>query len=203
VPLIVATWIGAIATAVLAVGAGFTVYYARNAFREQAREVALLQKQVESEQGERGREADGRRMAQAARVYITLDVFGGNRASAGDEYVAGRPARPPSVTAFVQNTSEQPVYDLQVHWVCGDEAVQAGSEDLLGTLGPHSEKQVKRNVLDTVTLKEFGPVAYFRDAAGARWTLLPGGELEPVPPELVAGASLIATRAARSARGAR
>jgi hypothetical protein len=178
------TWIGAIATVVLAAGAIVTSVFAVLAFRKQSTEVAALQKQVESEQAERGREAEGRRRAQAARVYITLDVFGGNRASPGNECFAGRPD------------------DVPVHWVCGDEAVQAGSEDLLGTLGPHSDKQVERDVPGTVTLEQFGPVAYFRDAAGARWTLLPGGELEPVPPELVAGVSLITTRAARSARGA-
>jgi hypothetical protein len=55
VSLIVATWTGAIATVVLAVGAGFTVYYASNAFREQSNEVTLLQQQVGSEQEERAR----------------------------------------------------------------------------------------------------------------------------------------------------
>src|SRR5689334_17670964 len=182
--LVLPTWIGAIATVVLAVGAGFTVYYARNAFREQSSEVALLKEQVGSEQKERTREAEERRKAQAARVYMTGEVFSGNRASSGNEYVGGRPARPPSVTAFVHNSSEQPVYDLRVHWVCGHEAVQAGSEDLLGTLGPQSEKQVKRDVPDAMTLEQFGPVAYFRDAAGARWTLLTDGRLEPVPANL-------------------
>jgi hypothetical protein len=37
--LTVATRIGAIAMVILAVGAGFTVYYARKAFREQSEEL--------------------------------------------------------------------------------------------------------------------------------------------------------------------
>jgi hypothetical protein len=85
--LIVATWAGAIATALLAVGAGFTVYYARKEFREQSREVALLQKQVESEQEQRRREAEEQRRAQAARVYVTTEIV-------RDDHEAGYPAGP-------------------------------------------------------------------------------------------------------------
>jgi hypothetical protein len=117
----------------------------------------------------RGRaEAEERRRAQAARVYIARQVFSGNRASSGNEYVAGRPARPPSVTAVVHNTSEQPVYDVQVHWLSGDPPVREGGEDLVGTLCPHDEKQVTRDMPGTVALEQVVPVAYFRDAAGAR-----------------------------------
>lgn len=48
-PLTVPTWIAAIATAALALGAGFTVYYARKAFREQANELGVLQKQAKDQ----------------------------------------------------------------------------------------------------------------------------------------------------------
>jgi TolA-binding protein len=49
--MLIATWIGAVATAVLAVGAGFTVYYAKQAFEKQSLEVGTLQKQA-SDQAE-------------------------------------------------------------------------------------------------------------------------------------------------------
>jgi uncharacterized protein YoxC len=47
--LTVPTWIGAIATVVLAVGAIVTVYYARKAFLEQAEEVRTLKSQLEEQ----------------------------------------------------------------------------------------------------------------------------------------------------------
>jgi hypothetical protein len=40
--MITATWISAIATVVLAVGAGFTVFYARQAFRAPSAQLRLL-----------------------------------------------------------------------------------------------------------------------------------------------------------------
>ena len=68
--LLVATWIGALATVGLLVGAGITAWYARKAFREQSHEVALLQEQVKNQQSDRTREAADRRKAQAAKVFI-------------------------------------------------------------------------------------------------------------------------------------
>jgi hypothetical protein len=44
-----------------------------------------------------------------------------------------------------------------------------------------------------VTVGQFHAVACFRDAAGLIWTLTIDGQLKPVPPDLRAGASLIAT----------
>ncbi len=36
------------------------------------------------------------------------------------------------MVAVVHNTSEQPIYDLRIHWVSGDSAVQASSAILSG-----------------------------------------------------------------------
>jgi hypothetical protein len=60
------SWLGAIISAVFAI----------LAFRNQSSGVGLLQKQVEDEQEERGREAEERRKAQAARVYMTREIVG-------------------------------------------------------------------------------------------------------------------------------
>jgi hypothetical protein len=193
-PLTMPTWIAAIATVVLAVGAIFTVFYARNAFREQSKEVGLLQLQVKDQQDARQREAEERHRAQAAQVYITREVFAGRRAHAGDEPIKGIGAKAASVTAIVHNVSDQPVYDLRVHWMAGDAGVQAGLEDQLGTLGPRDRRPTVRPVPPAVTTEQFSVIAYFRDAAGARWTLTPDGQLAPVPAALDVGAPLIAAR---------
>jgi hypothetical protein len=57
--LLVATWIGALAIVGLLVGAAFTAWYARRAFREQSEEVKILWQQAE-------RDIDDRRRDQAA-----------------------------------------------------------------------------------------------------------------------------------------
>jgi hypothetical protein len=57
--LLLATWITAGATAVLALFAIVTAWYAREAFRKQSAEVKLLQEQA-------GRDMEQRRKAQAA-----------------------------------------------------------------------------------------------------------------------------------------
>jgi hypothetical protein len=191
--MLAAAWISAISTVGLLIGAVVTAVFAIRAFREQSREVGLLQEQVVAERTEREREAEERRRAQAARVYVTLSRFRGRRANSGNEHVGGIGARAPSVSVTVHNTSEQPIYDLRVHWIADTPAVQVGAEDLRGTLGPHEEVRAEREIPEGVAPEHFTAVACFRDAAGARWTLGPLGDLDPVPVGLVAGAPLIAT----------
>jgi hypothetical protein len=182
-------WISAIATAGLLIGAAFTAAFAVRAFREQSREVGLLQEQVNAERTEREREAEDRRRAQAARVYVT-ELFSHGRPTIPDSTV---PASSPSVTATVHNTSEQPIYDLRIYWIAGIPAVQAGAEDERATLGPHGEVSAERAVPKDVAPEHFTAIAYFRDAAGARWTLASLGDLDPVPAGLAADSPLIAT----------
>ena len=181
--LIIATWTGAIATVVLAVGAGLTVLYARKAFREQAREVGLLQKQAEREQEDRRREADARRRAQAALVYVVLDQLAERDQV---DYVVGggvmMPGAPAMVTATVHNTAERPIYDLRVRWLTGVPGVPNGSEHDFGTLGPRSEVVGGLDVQGPVELERIELTAFFRDAAGLSWALLPDGQLEQVLP---------------------
>jgi hypothetical protein len=181
--LTIATWTGAIATVVLAVGAGFTVYYARKAFREQSEEVGLLQKQAEREQEDRRQEAESRRRAQAALVYVVLEYQAEqiHRNYAGGGIMT--PGRPSMVTATVHNTAERPIYGLRVQWVTGVPGVPDGSEHHLGTLGPRSEVAGGIDVQGLVELEKIELAAFFRDAAGLSWTLLPDGQLEQVLPQ--------------------
>jgi hypothetical protein len=177
-------------------GAVVTSVFAILAFRKQSKEVGLLQDQVETERTEREREADERRRAQAARVYVT-ELFSRGRPAIPDSTV---PASSPSVTVTVHNTSGQPIYDLRIHWVTWDPVRQAGLEGRLGTLGPGEKVGTPRDLPPDASIGQCTTVAYFRDAAGARWTLAPTGQLEPVPADLPAGAPLIATEAASRAR---
>jgi hypothetical protein len=96
--LVVATWTGALATVGLFAGAAFTAWYARMAFREQSKEVKLLQRQAE-------RDIDDRHRAQAIRVFTWAEQRPYN-----DEPDDMR------AVAFVRNTSQQPVYDVRLGW---------------------------------------------------------------------------------------
>jgi hypothetical protein len=191
--VLAAAWSTAVATGLLALFAVFTAWYARKAFREQSKEVGLLQQQGHAQQGEQERQAEERRREQAARVYVTTKFLAGHEASAGDEFVAGRGAQASAVTATVHNTSGQPVYDVRVHWWNANHGAQADHAELLGAIGPGQDRRTDRQVPDGHGAANYIPVAYFRDAAGLGWTVLPDGHLDPVDTGLVAGSSWIAT----------
>ena len=190
--LIAATQITAIATGLLALFAIITTGFAYFAFRAQSTQVSILKGQEE-------RAAEERRRGQAARLYLT-ELTSPEQAAipVSVQVPEGRVARGPSVTVTVHNTSEQPVYDLRIHWVDWATTVQAGADDQLGTLRPGDTAGSERELPGNATVGQFHAVAYFRDAAGLRWTLTTDGQLKPVPPGLRAGASLIATGAAAS-----
>ncbi len=192
VSLIAATQIMAIATGLLAVFAIITTGFAYFAFQAQSEQVSILKDQEKLADEER-------RRGQAARVYLTEQTFPGLPAIPESvQMPGGRAARGRSVAVTVHNTSEQPVYDLRIHWVDWATAVQAGGDDQRGTLGPGGTAESVRELPHNVTVGQFHAVAYFRDAAGLRWILTIDGQLKPVPPDLRAGASLIATGAAAS-----
>jgi hypothetical protein len=187
--MLVAAWFTAIATGMLAVFAVATAWYARKAFMAQSEEIGMIQQ-------DRQRDAEERRWAQARRVYLDLDMFVGNEARPSTVDIVGRSA---AVTATMHNTGDRPVYDVRIHWVSLNPPAQAGVEDQLGTLGPHGRMDRERPVPDAVAIEQFKPIAYFRDAAGLRWTVTPNGYVAPVDQALVAGAPLIGTNAAAQA----
>jgi membrane protein implicated in regulation of membrane protease activity len=118
--MLAATWLSALATVVLAMFAVVTAWYARKAFREQSREVGLLQQQADLQQKELERQAEERRRAQAVQVYVAATLVPGDG----------------SVATKVYNTSGQPIYDVRVHWLDAGSGVQVGVEDKLWTIGP-------------------------------------------------------------------
>jgi hypothetical protein len=91
--------ITAIATAVLATFAIITAIVAYMAFRRQTQEVGILQQQMKEQQDVLAREARERHRAQASRVFIALAI----------------PQQGPARFNVV-NTSEQPVYDVEIEW---------------------------------------------------------------------------------------
>jgi hypothetical protein len=198
-PLTLPTWLAAIFTGVLAVGAIVTAVFAILAFRKQSREVTLLQEQALHEQQDFRGEAEERRRSRAALVYVT-GVFSREVRTDNDPPGLMRVPRDAAVSARVHNTGLQPVYDVRVHWVDAGQGSQAGEADVIGTVLPGEDLPASRVVPDGTLPGQFVPVAHFRDAAGVRWTLLPDGQLDEVDPALPAGASAIATTAVARAR---
>jgi hypothetical protein len=194
--LTVATWIGAIATAVLALGAIVTVYYARKAFREQSRELGVLQQQAKDQQDfyekqarvlalqaeelqasldERKREALERRQVQAARVFVTQSAQPNVLTAA-----ARLTPRPRVIVAQVQNASSQPVYEVVATWHLGSEPWGDPNPEPLGTALPYTPMQVMRKFPADADFREIGVVIRFRDASGIRWQRRPDGALSEV-----------------------
>jgi hypothetical protein len=132
---------------------------------------------------ERKRQAEERRRAQAALVYVTVETS----------------TKPAKVGATIHNTSRQPIYDAHIHWIDTGKVAQAGEADQLGTVRPDASRLSVRDLPAGTAPSVFIPVAYFCDAGGCTWTLLPDGHLAPAM-NLPAGASVIATTALTQAR---
>jgi len=198
-PLVAPTWATAIATITLAAGAIITAVLAFLAFRKQTAELVILQEQAKVDREDRLREATERRRERAAMVYLTVAFDKGLR----DNPEVIMVPRPPSVSVTVHNSGKQPVYDVRVHWVDASSGVQAGADDKLGTIARLNKEDSGRTLPAGTTESPLLPVAYFRDAAGTRWTMLDNGEFDEVDPAHPAGAPIIATSAvARSKKRA-
>ena len=145
--LIAATQFTAVATGVLALFAIVTAVFAFLAFRKQSNEVGLLVEQAD-------REAEDRRKAQAAKVFVAV---GGLTPDMADE-------------VRMRNSSDQPIYDLAASCADGAELqrvphLMPGDEYLFFAAAP-ADAAVP-------------PVAWldFRDAAGLRWRTTSRGQL--------------------------
>ncbi len=167
--LLVAAQITAICTAVLAVFAIVTAAFAIMAFgkqsqqlkdqqemnRQQAGMFKLQAEDLQDSLGERQRDREQRRRAQAAQVLVWL----------------GQDSRyaEPSLVPYLSNSSRQPIYDLAVAW--GSSA--AGS---LPHLLPGEEHEF--HGAGSAVANDIVPVQLeFRDANGVRWLTTSRGEL--------------------------
>lgn len=196
-----ATLLTAIATAVLAVFAVVTAWYARKAFREQSKEVAdqarMLQVQsgqldeqrkINAEQtrvlelqarelmeslSERRREAERRLRGQASRIFMTEE----KRYAPLDG--SGKPATNPWISVTVQNSSDLPVYNAVIEWH-PEPTFPFGSSDPNppGVLLPGAITEHSRAYPHDTDLEKCGAVLLFTDAAAVRWVRRPDGYLE-------------------------
>jgi hypothetical protein len=216
-PLTLPTWLTAIFTGVLAVGAVFTAIFAIRAFGKQSAELTILKDEADDQQAtnaklaaaadlqvqelreslkERQDDRKQRRRAQASLVYLTQA-----RSSGGVAPSLGAPPSPPSISAVVHNTSHQPVYDVRVHWVDSATGAQSGAENNLGTIPPGDDKRASRQFDDVAATERFTSVVYFRDAMTVPWTVLADGHLDEADPAAPPGAPVIATTAMMRSRG--
>jgi hypothetical protein len=143
------TWISAIATVGLLVGAIITAIYAAKAFGAQATELAVLKDQ-------RDRDSKERRRAQAAKVFI------------------GVPHNPPRmIQPYAQNASDYPIFDAQF-WYSGEDGI-VGPDDL----GPIMPGPVVHNgrQMPEAEAREHA-ILTFRDAEGIRWVRMPDGTFD-------------------------
>jgi hypothetical protein len=187
---IVPTWITAVATVGLLVGAVITAIYAVRAFDEQSRQL-IDQREVNSEQTkvlrlqaeelkasieERHNQADERRRGQASLIYVWEDRIVEHPAGVGSVS---------TVTAHVKNTSDQPIYDLRFSWRVSNQRdrqtirarpLMPGEED--SDIAP----AVSGDPAD------LSAVAIFRDRSEWWWRAWPDGRLDeleqhPVQPD--------------------
>lgn len=156
--LIAAMQFTAIATGVLALFAIVTAVFAFLAFRKQSQEVGLLLEQAT-------REAEDRRRAQAAKVFVWVveDLVSGS-----DLFVR------------MKNTSEQPVYDVEI-----SATVMEPTRTVIpggGPCMPGQEGAIVTSALgdDAAT----APPVWLdvRDAARRRWRTTSRGELTELEP---------------------
>jgi hypothetical protein len=155
------TWISAIATIGLFIGAIFTVIYSIKAFRAQAAELAILAAQ-------RDRDNDERRKAQAARVFIGAPQSP-RQTKRGETRVGTVP--------YVRNTSDLPIYDAEF-W---DDQPGRDPDDL-GVIMPGKKVSTSGKVIYSSRETALSSVILtFSDAAGFRWIRMPDGDLSQQP----------------------
>ena len=153
------TWITAIATVGLLVGAIITAIYAVKAFGDQAKELAILAKQNESDIAER-------RRAQAVQVFTGAPQPAGSAEQGGP--ITG-------TVPYARNASDLPVYDAQFWYP--DYSGLSGP-DHLGMILP-GKKHYSRSgrIYSSRDLAISLIILTFRDAAGVPWIRMPDGAL--------------------------
>ena len=202
------TWITGIATIGLLIGAIITARYAIKAFgkqsdqleeqrkinAEQTTVLALQAEELGESLEERKREAEQRRSAQAARVFISLytgvafkplgrpvgqseidnDLMSETLDNdASEDFTSDEPE---CVTARVTvvNTSEQPVYDTRLYW-----RPSRGWPDFepLRTIMPGDKIERVWKFPPVGDMANIGALLRFRDAARFTWIRTPDGVL--------------------------
>ena len=134
----------------------------RQANARQAEVLGLQADELGESLKERAIEADRQRKAQAARVFIT------------QEHVR---RTPPAVNVTVENSSDQPVYEAELHWRRGPAGFGEPNPVPLGTIMPGASSRNSRAFPPDTNMAVSGAVLRFRDAAGITWMRRPDGGL--------------------------
>lgn len=198
-----ATLLTAVATAVLAVFAVVTAWYARKAFQKQSQEVRAIEQQVSDQEELTAKQAgllevqagqlklqqqqfdqqqEDRRLDQASRVFMWTET--GPNPAISQVQRATTPGAYEMAAVHVKNTSEQPVHDLFVSWRKGTAPWDA--PDRLAVLMPGQQQDFTRalpdNLPPSVDRSLYGAVVIFRDRNQVWWRTRPDGRLEELPP---------------------
>jgi hypothetical protein len=85
------------------------------------------------------------------------------------------------VSAIVKNSSQQPIYDVEIVWYTG--STVCGKDELEQPLMP-GEQRYSTSRMSAPDIKEFATLhadVWFRDAAGISWRARPDGNVYGVP----------------------
>jgi hypothetical protein len=137
-------------------------------------QLGLQRQQIKEQQQVLAREAVDRRRTQASRVFIWEERGQDNRLTQAQ--VASGAVRGEVVTAHVKNTSDQPVYSLEIRWY------QHGSANYLESAAPETVLMPGRETeashfLPQEDANQFGATLRFLDANQVRWNRYPDGQL--------------------------
>jgi hypothetical protein len=182
-------WINAIGTLGLLAGAVFTALFAVQAFREQAKEVRLLENQVSDQRGLARKQVEvlslqadeirvsleNRRRDQAERIFTWVEIVSPER---------GR------FMIHVTNESDRPVYGLAFLLGYGEDenAEYCSGPQEIKHLMPHATVAFEPDG-DTPSIlwgtswepDEVWSAVHFRDASGETWKVNSKGQIENAP----------------------
>jgi hypothetical protein len=186
--------LSAVATAGLLIGAIVTAKYAIKAFRtqsdqlvdqrkvneQQTKVLELQARELRKSLEEREREAARRVRAQAALVFLTEDRFAGRKAGPLD-------SKPPSITVTVVNSSNQPIYEVDVYWQGTPDPHGEPTPEHLGTIMPGQSARSIHKYPPDADLDECGAELTFRDSDGIVFVRRPDGYLSDLVVPVRAG----------------
>jgi len=144
------------------------------------------EREAESAREQREREAAEKQRTQATQVLIWEERLGYDPRTTQAQRADNPGSSTPTITAYVKNNSEQPIYDVVISWHRG--TARWGESDLLASLMPGAESKSTRPVPelpDYVNPAVWGAVVFFRDAAGTYWRRRPDGQPDELSPEQV------------------
>lgn len=156
-----ATWVGAVATVGLLIGAIVTSYFAIKAFHTQRDELTLLKNQYE-------RDTDRRRRAQAAKVLVDPQQKQKKEVTGTYKTIS---------TATVHNTSREAIYSLRASWYKEE---KEETTQLAEHVGPNLMPNGSFEFEHDAHVAGVWAVVCFRDAAGIRWQRASDGTLQEV-----------------------